>query len=849
MKLEEFFEKFPRCNAYSNKLFINEILLPMYGDYIDKVLDWITPEVGTKDIEGNLIFIDFVITTKTAKYAIEVDDFQTHGAHISPEQQSKDYLKKDSLRQEYNEKFIVIPKYDIDVNKNRAFNTLWKAFRADPDLNRNCGVEITPHQIQKETLKLLRDGRINGKKKGLVCYATGLGKTYLSAFDVKQVIGEKKNDGGRALFLVHRGEILKKAEEDYGNVLPNKTKGRYNADIKNTTEDIIFASIQTIYKKENLSKFSKNHFDYIIMDETHHASDENITYKNILDYFNPKFLLGLTATPTRSDDFDILNNIYDGNLVYEISQNEAIENGYLVPCTYSYLSDNIDYTNIKWLGKKYYEEDLNEKLIVPKRNKKIIEEYKSLYPKPKKTLAFCVGIKHAEKMAQEFNDAGLKSRAIHSGNNDFPLKKEDRKKYTELFENGEIEVACVKDIFNEGIDIKQIDCLLILRPTDSSTIAIQQLGRGLRLSAGKNELRVLNFIGQKQRNPFLPNSDFIGDPELNEKGEYVYDNGNKVIFSKELVNIFQQQNALYSQSIDKTKIPSKWITWGDHIQKEIEENLYNKINKQNKNLQAQLQGCKFIYDNPEISGDEFKDKIINYVKKNNLPEMKAGIRAMTLSRALGLLTGKGKKKCTTIVFDKFLELDSDLKNNKKYKELTETQLQKICYWNTNAWAPKDTQNSEARDFSKLFKNFIFISLYKIILSIGYKSGKYQISYNEWIYFVIFCRHFNDTKEISENILDYRNEKEFFKIERFLKDSSKRMDERLSELFHLSSVLEFTKSTGIISFTSDKVEYVRQIVNNFEKKLKENKIPYPLENGERGEYEEMLHNPKPFWEDN
>ena len=192
MKIDEFFEKFPKCNAYSNKLFINEILSPMYGDYVEKVLDWTYPEEPTKDLEGNNIFIDFVIKTKTAKYAIEVDDFQTHGAHISPEQQSKDNLKKESLRYEYKENFIVIAKYNIDVEKNRAFNSLWKAFRADPDLNRTCGTEIKPHEIQKKTLDLLNQRRTKGENKGLVCYATGLGKTYLSAFDVKQVIGEKK---------------------------------------------------------------------------------------------------------------------------------------------------------------------------------------------------------------------------------------------------------------------------------------------------------------------------------------------------------------------------------------------------------------------------------------------------------------------------------------------------------------------------------------------------------------------------------------------------------------------------------------------------------------------------------
>lgn len=846
MKVDEFFKKFPKCRHYSNKLFINEILSPMYGDYVEKVLDWTIPEVPTKNLEGDRIDIDFVITTKTAKYAIEVDDFQTHGAHISPEQQSKDYLKKESLRIEYKEKFIQIAKFNIDSAKNRAFDTLWRAFRADPDLNRTCGTEIKPHEIQKQTLDLLNERRAKGQKKGLVCYATGLGKTYLSAFDVKQVIGDKKNIGGRALFLVHRNEILEKAEQSFKDVLPNKSRGFYNAEKKNTKEDIIFGSIQTIYRKEHLNKFSKKHFDYIIMDETHHASDENITYRNILNYFQPEYLLGLTATPARTDEFDILKDVYDGNLVYEIDQYEAVQKGYLVPCEYNFLKDNIDYTNITWHGNKYYEEDLNEKLLVPKRDKKIIEEYKSLNPKPLKTLGFCIGIKHAERMAEVFNKERIKSRAIHSGNKEFPLSKENRKKYTKEFEKSRIEVAFVKDIFNEGIDIKQIDCLFILRPTESSTIAIQQLGRGLRLAPGKDKLRVLNFIGQNQRNSFLPYEGLLGDPPLDEKGEYVYDNGNKVIFSKELVNIFKQQNALYSQTLNLKKIPKKWIEWGEHIKKEIDENLYLKINKQNHDIQTHLQGCLIYKDNPNISDDNFKKEIAKYTKKNNLPPMTAGVRGMNMSKLLGFYIG-GRSKKVTSIFKEIQKRTNDFSKLNKFSDIIENQLQKICFWNKVGWLKKDSQNAKAKEFNKLFKNFIFITLYKVLLDIGDQTGEYKITYNEWCFFVIFGRSFNDSKDIVKNILNFRKEEEFYKIQRFLSDSSKRIDERISDLFYLSTALKYNKESDEISIQTSKINYLKKIINNFEKKLQENKIPFPLENGERGEYEEMLYNPKPFWE--
>jgi superfamily II DNA or RNA helicase len=376
MKLVDFFCKFPSAKStYSNRIFIEEIWLKMYGE---RGLDYLDNEVAFKDFENKARRIDFVVKTKTGEYAIEVDDFQTH-AGASPKKQSEDELKKNSLREKYKDKFITITKYDIEYDRSRAKNTLSRAFIADPDLNRNSGEKIEPHDIQIETLTLLKKTRAEGKKKGLVCYATGLGKTYLSAFDAKEI-------NGKTLFVVHRDEILTKAEESFRRVWSEieKDTGFFNAEKKETNKKVIFASIQTLYKKNNLELFKPNEFDYIILDETHHAADSNITYKNVLSYFKPKFLLGLTATPERADEFDILKNFYDNNLIIEIDQKQAIDGGYLVPVNCSFLYDNVDYTKIRWNNRKYNEDDLNKFLIIPKRDKLILEEFKKLLPAPKK---------------------------------------------------------------------------------------------------------------------------------------------------------------------------------------------------------------------------------------------------------------------------------------------------------------------------------------------------------------------------------------------------------------------------------------------------------------------------------
>ena len=170
----------------------------------------------------------------------------------------------------------------------------------------------------------------------------------------------------------------------------------------------------------------------------------------------------------------------------------------IVPYKWFRHKDNVNYRNIRWQNRGYYEEDLNELLVIEKRDQLIINKFNKLKdPKPKKTLAFCVNIRHTGRFAEALNKAGIKAAVIHSDTNpssDYHLSKEQRKINTQNFIKGKIEVACVVDIFNEGIDIKQIDCLLLLRPTNSSTIAIQQFGRGLRLSDNKFELRVKSLL-------------------------------------------------------------------------------------------------------------------------------------------------------------------------------------------------------------------------------------------------------------------------------------------------------------------------------------------------------------------
>ncbi|MEZ0537675.1 DEAD/DEAH box helicase family protein [Caldicellulosiruptoraceae bacterium PP1] len=348
-----------------------------------------------------------------------------------------------------------------------------------------------PRGAQIEALYELKKSRLEGFNKGLIVAATGIGKTYLAAFDSKEF--------KKVLFVAHREEILKQAKNIFKNIRPQDTFGFFNADIKDTISNIIFASVQTLGKEEYLNEqyFTPEYFEYIIVDEFHHAVSKS--YMNIINYFKPKFLLGLTATPERLDNKDVFE-LCDYNIVYEIRLKDAINKGYLVPFHYYGIYDETDYTNIPITNGKYNEEELEKVLMINKRADLILKNY--LKFNKQKTMAFCSTRNHAEYMAKYFKDNGIKACAVYSG-----IQGEntlDRNKALEKFKKGDIKVIFTVDMFNEGVDIPEIDMVMFLRPTESPTIFMQQLGRGLRKSKNKNYLTVLDFIGNYKKANLIP---------------------------------------------------------------------------------------------------------------------------------------------------------------------------------------------------------------------------------------------------------------------------------------------------------------------------------------------------------
>ncbi|MFW2608432.1 DEAD/DEAH box helicase [Aliarcobacter butzleri] len=346
--------------------------------------------------------------------------------------------------------------------------------------------QIKTNFMQEKALEKLENLRKKGENKALIIAATGTGKTYLSAFDVKRFKAKT------ILFLVHRENILIKAKQSFEEILPQiNSFGLYTGNKKEQDKNYLFSTIQTM--SSNFLEFSQDFFEYIIIDEAHHVTSPS--YKKILDYFKPKFLLGLTATSNRMDGNSIYE-VFDENIALDIRLNEALENNLIVPFHYYGISDiqSIDYENID-LRKI----DLLAKLLsVNKRVDFIIDKmnFYSNSGNKRKVLGFCVSKEHCNFMSEEFNKKGINSITLTS--EDSISKREESIKKLEN-ENDSLEVIFTVDIFNEGIDIPSINMVLFLRPTNSPIVFIQQLGRGLRKCKNKEFLTVLDFIGNHKK--------------------------------------------------------------------------------------------------------------------------------------------------------------------------------------------------------------------------------------------------------------------------------------------------------------------------------------------------------------
>lgn len=351
--------------------------------------------------------------------------------------------------------------------------------------------DIRPFSYQQEILdKLTAEREIRGHFRNLVVAATGTGKTVVSAFDFERFCHQ--NGHTRLLFVAHRKEILKQSIKCFRGVLHDANFGElfFGGTVPQSLDNL-FISIET-FNSQGLDKItSSDYYDFIIVDEFHHAAAP--TYQRLLEYYKPKILLGLTATPERMDGKNILK-YFDDRIAAEIRLPEAIDRKLLCPFHYFGVSDEVDLSDIRWLRGGYDKTALSG--IYTGNDMRVILILKQLYKyvadmDKVKGLGFCVSKEHAEYMARKFNESDIPSIALTADS-----RKEERDSAQSRLKKGEIKFIFTVDLYNEGVDIPEINTVMFLRPTESLTVFLQQLGRGLRLSTGKDCLTVLDFIGQ-----------------------------------------------------------------------------------------------------------------------------------------------------------------------------------------------------------------------------------------------------------------------------------------------------------------------------------------------------------------
>ncbi|MFM2230241.1 MAG: hypothetical protein RL607_1499 [Bacteroidota bacterium] len=362
-------------------------------------------------------------------------------------------------------------------------------------------VQIVPNSMQEEALGNLKRLRASGKKRALLISATGTGKTFLSAFDVQEVNPKK------FLFIVHRENIAKAAMRTFKKIFgTTKKMGMFTGNNKDEA-DFLFATVQTISKQSYLDTFDSEYFDYIVIDETHRAGAE--TYQRILNHFEPNFLLGMTATPERGDNFDIFKS-FDYNIAYEIRLNRALDEDMLSPFHYYGVTDIT-------VNGSVLDENADFKFLTAEERINHIIEKSKIYGCDSgiiRGLVFCSSVEECKQLAYAFNARGLKSIAL-TGND----SEERRNEAISLLESKDptkkIDYIFTRDIFNEGIDIPSINQVIMLRPTQSAIVFVQQLGRGLRKAEDKEYLTVIDFIGNYS-NSFLIPIALYGDSSYNK---------------------------------------------------------------------------------------------------------------------------------------------------------------------------------------------------------------------------------------------------------------------------------------------------------------------------------------------
>ncbi|WP_407728564.1 DUF3427 domain-containing protein (plasmid) [Priestia megaterium] len=518
--------------------------------------------------------------------------------------------------------------------------------------------EIMPNKMQQVALQEIEVIRKAGKEKGLIISATGTGKTYLSAFDVKMF------NPKRMLFIVHREQILNKAKSDFKKVLGGQDEdfGILAGTNKQIDAKYLFATIQSVSKGGTLHQFDPEAFDYILIDEVHKAGAKS--YHKVIDYFKPKFFMGMTATPERTDDFNIYE-LFDYNIAYEIRLQEALEEDMLCPFHYFGVTD------LEYNGESIDDTTLLSKLVTEERVNHMIEkiQYYGFSGDKARGLIFCSRKDEAEELSCALNKRGFRTVALTGDDS-----QKDREERVKQLENGILDYILTVDIFNEGIDIPSINQVVMLRQTQSSIVFIQQLGRGLRKHISKDFVTIIDFIGNYRNNYLIPIA-LSGDKSQNKDNIRRHMQDTSYIKGVSTVNFEEIAKKHIFKAINNTNLTEMKQL------KEAFNELKNRIGR-----------IPYLYDfvaNHSIDPMVIVNKYSNYQQflvkiKENVPQLTEYENKVLTMCSLEILNGKRKHEILLldrllhqekISLDKYLYLLEE--SNCQVDENTLTSVQNI----------------------------------------------------------------------------------------------------------------------------------------------------------------------------
>lgn len=562
------------------------------------------------DIYQNSRYADFLLESNGRRVAIEIDDEGSH--HKSLVASGKfydDLLKQNSMiymgwdvyrwavRQMQLQPETVKDELRVFLGSRPRLQEI-EDYLPTQKGRALDGASLELKEHQKEALEALRAMRERRETIALLCHATGTGKTVTAVLDARHC-------GGRTLFLAHTRELVDQAARTFRDLWPEATLGRYTERIKQPDAHVVCGSVQSVAL--HLEEFKDNAFDYLIIDEAHHAASD--TYQKVLAYFKPSFTLGLTATPERMDDRSILE-IFK-NTAHKLDIQTAVELGELTPVRCIRIHTNIDLTKVRFNSVRYNIRDLETKIYVPERNRLIVDTWLQ-YAQGRRTVVFCASVWHAEEIAALFQKVGVPAAAVSGG-----MKRSEREAFQDKFVRREIQILCACDLLNEGWDCPEIEVLFMARPTMSRVLYTQQLGRGMRLYEGKESLMVFDFVDNASQYNMPMSLHRLFKLRKYRAGELVLSPRDKRAAEAELYDRREKPAALLDWPVDATDYELVDVfNWQEEAEGMVSQmEFVRRVNVQAETIERYVREGKLV---PDLTVPMSEHRTFKYFKEESL---------------------------------------------------------------------------------------------------------------------------------------------------------------------------------------------------------------------------------------